>query len=421
MRSPGIEPGSSAWEADVLPGWTKTAQTAITQTDSNLNFYPLSPNKIVISNNPNRIAQTREETVPKNFTYTDAGVNRQQRHESKKALDLLHETYKFSRFGPVKHLPFSNIFQLTENNFLDLTIEGVGTKVLLAELAEKYNTIGVDAVAMAVNDVIRSGATPLAVSDNIHAQDSNPKLVKEWLEGIVDGASQSECPVVSGEIGDVAEIINGISAGTGFDMVVASVGQVTKDRIITGHGIKPGDPIIGLPSSGLHSNGITFARKILLKQWGGKYQASDKPEGLEREIVDEMLEPTKIYVKPLLRLAESIKVKGAVHITGDAYTKFNNLSSYSKGIGFRFDNFHPHPIFNLVQKTAAELGYAVSDEEMFTTFNMGWGFGIIVDAADRDAAMDVLEKADAQPQQIGRVLDKPQITVHHADKKLILA
>ena len=269
--------------------------------------------------------------MPKNYTYTDAGVNREQRHESKKALNLLNETYKYSHFGPVIHLPYSNIFQLTENIFLDLTIEGVGTKVLLAELANRYDTIGVDAVAMAVNDVIRSGATPLAISDNIHAQASNPELVKAWLEGIVDGANQSECPVVSGEIGDVAEIINGISANAGFDMVVASVGQVVKERIITGHGINPGDPIIGLPSNGLHSNGITFARKILLKQWGGKYQKGDKPEGIGREIVSEMLEPTKIYVKPFLTLAETVKIKGAVHITGDAYTKFRQSRSLLQG------------------------------------------------------------------------------------------
>lgn len=108
--------------------------------------------------------------MPKNFTYTDAGVNREQRHKSKKALSKLRETYKYSHFGPVIHLPYSNIFQFAKGTYLDLTIEGVGTKVLLAELADKYDTIGIDAVAMAVNDVIRSGATPLALSDNIHAQ-----------------------------------------------------------------------------------------------------------------------------------------------------------------------------------------------------------------------------------------------------------
>ena len=159
--------------------------------------------------------------MPKNFTYTNAGVDRKQRAESKKALKILEETHKHSHYGQVLNLPYGNIFQLNENTYLDLVIEGVGTKVLLAQLAQKHDTIGIDAVAMAVNDVIRSGATPLAISDNIHAQVSNPVLVKEWLKGIAQGATEAECPVTSGEIGDVAEIIQGKTTGAGFDMVVA--------------------------------------------------------------------------------------------------------------------------------------------------------------------------------------------------------
>ena len=237
----------------------------------------------------------------------------------------------------------------------------------------------------------------------------------------MDGANQSECPVVSGEIGDVAEIINGVSEGAGFDMIVAAIGQVAKEKIITGYGIKPGDVIIGLPSSGLHSNGITLARKILLKQWGGKYQLGEEPKGLDKEIVTEMLEPTKIYVKPFLKLAEIVKVKAAIHITGDAYTKFNNLSGYSQGIGFQFDNFKPQPIFGLIQETAKDLGYAISDEEMFTTFNMGWGFAVIIAKEDCDKALSILESSGTQPEQIGKTVDKQQITVQYTGKKLVLA
>ena len=189
--------------------------------------------------------------MPKNYTYTDAGVNRKQRAESKKALKTLQETYKHSRFGAVMHLPYGNIFPIGENTFLDLVIEGVGTKVLIAQLAQKYDTIGIDAVAMAVNDVIRSGAKPLAIADNIHAQASDPTLVKSWLKGIIQGAQESECPVTGGETGDVAEIIKGLAENAGFDMVVASVGKVERQEIITGENIKPDDPIIGLASSGL--------------------------------------------------------------------------------------------------------------------------------------------------------------------------
>jgi phosphoribosylformylglycinamidine cyclo-ligase len=359
--------------------------------------------------------------LPKNYTYTDAGVNRQQRTESKKALKNLQETYRFSGFGGVMHLPYGNIFPISENMFLDLEIEGVGTKVLLAQLAQKYDTIGIDAVAMVVNDVIRSGAKPFAIADNIHAQESNPLLVKEWLKGIIQGASESECPVTNGETGDVAEIINGITDKAGFDMVVSSVGQVKRQEIITGEDIKPGDQIIGLASSGLHSNGITLARKILFKQWGGKYLPNDIPEGLSREVVLEALEPTKIYVKPLLTLAREVKVKAAVHITGDSYMKFMNLGNFSPGIGFEFDHFKPQPIFGLIQRTAGELGFQISDEEMFKTFNMGWGFGIIVDKTEVGKAMNTLEQDSINPECIGKVTDKQAVEIVYKNKKMILS
>lgn len=360
--------------------------------------------------------------MPKDYTYTDAGVNRAQRVESKKALTTLSDTYKHSGFGGVMKLPYGNIFPVGEDSFLDLVIEGVGTKVLIAQLANKYDTIGVDAVAMAVNDVIRSGAKPLAIADNIHAQESEPGLVKAWLKGIIQGANESECPVTGGETGDVAEIIKGIIDNAGFDMVVASVGKVERPEIITGEDIKPDDPIIGLASSGLHSNGITMARKILFKKWGGKFEPTDIPVGLDREVALEALEPTMIYVKPLLKLAREVKVKAAVHITGDSYMKFNNLANYSPGIGFKFNNFEPHPIFGLIQKTAAELGYTVTDEEMFKTFNMGWGFGIIVDKSDIDKAMNVLEYDSVKPQRIGKVTNKERVVeIEHGKKHMILS
>jgi len=358
--------------------------------------------------------------MSKNYTYDSAGVNRKQRVESKKHLDILQETFAQSVFGSVLKLPYGNIFPAGQNCYLDLVIEGVGTKVLIAQLVQKYDTIGIDAVAMAVNDVIRSGAKPLAIADNIHAQESNPDLVKNWLTGVAKGAVESGCPVTGGEIGDVAEIINGLTQNVGFDLVIASVGAVDKNDIITGENIKSGDPIIGLASSGVHSNGLSLVRKILFKQWGGKYEPHDIPEGLTREVGIEVLEPTVIYVKPLLELASKIKVKAAVHITGDAYTKFNNLTRASPGIGFNFDHFHPQPIFALIQKTAAELGYCISDEEMFKTFNMGWGFGVIVDPDNFDEALHIFDRAGVESDVIGKVTDKQAVKVFHNGKQMIL-
>jgi len=146
----------------------------------------------------------------------------------------------------------------------------------------------------------------------------------------------------------------------------------------------------------------------------------DVPEGLDREIVYKVLEPTKIYVKPLLRVAEEVKVKAAVHITGDGYAKFDHLTRFSEGIGFEFNNFKPQPIFELIQKAASELGGTITDEEMFRTFNMGWGFAIIVDKRDRDKAVDVLEKTGTRTEKIGHVTDSGRTKILYKGRKIVL-
>jgi len=358
--------------------------------------------------------------VPKGFTYAEAGVDRKIRAESKKALALLKRTYKFSQPGEVVKLPYGNIFPFSRDICLDLQIEGVGTKVLVAQLANKYDTIGIDGIALAVNDLIRSGAKPLAIADNIHTQVSDPVLVREWMKGIVKGAVEAECVVPSGEIGDVPEIIKSLIEGKGFDMVVATIGKVHRENIIFGNNIKPRNAVIGLRSSGIHSNGISLARKVLFKQWGGKYEAMEVPDGFDREIVYEVLEPMRIYVKPVLRLAEKCEIKGAVHITGDAYLKFDRLMAFNKGIGFEFNNFKPQPIFKLIQDTARQIKRVISDEEMFKTFNMGWGFAVVVDNSIRDEAIDILQRNGAEADQIGTVIDSEKIVVKHREKRTVL-
>lgn len=354
--------------------------------------------------------------MTRRLTYAKAGVDRALRAESKKSLQILKTTYRFGK-GKILNLPFGRLFSWNDW-YLDLVIEGVGTKVLVAQLANRYDTIGIDAVAMAVNDVIRSGAKPLAIADNIHAQFSDPALISEFMKGITKGATEAECIVPSGEIGDVAEIIKGLSNGKGFDMVVAALGIVSKEKVIRGCKIKPGDSVLGLRSSGLHSNGISLARKVLFKRWGGKYEAEAVPNNLERTVVEEVLEPTTIYVKPMVKVSDALNVKAAIHITGDAYLKFNNLREFSGNIGFEFNNFKPQTIFSLIQEAAADLKKTLSDEEMFRTFNMGWGFALILAKKDCESAINILENSGIQTEEIGHVTSISGVKILHKNKKI---
>lgn len=354
------------------------------------------------------------------LTYADAGVDRTLRQKSKEALAVLGNTYRFSRYGSIVQLPYGNIFPIGNDSYLDLVIEEIGTKVLIAQLADKYDTIGIDGIAMAVNDVIRSGARPLALADNIHAHFSDPTLIREWMKGIVKGAEEAECVVPSGEIGDVPDLIRGLVEGKSFDMIFASVGEVKGGNIIYGSNLKPGDVVIGMRSSGVHSNGISLVRKVLFKQWGGEYEPFDIPEGLDREIVYEALEPTSIYVKPFIKAASDLKIKATVHITGDAYLKFDRLTNLNKGVGFEFSNFKPQPIFTLIQEISRKRQSAIPDDEMFKTFNMGWGFAIVVDKALKDGAIDSLEKGGGEASVIGMVTDSERIIIRHKGRRMVL-
>ncbi len=358
--------------------------------------------------------------MPKRFTYAEAGVNREKRIKSKIALRVLKRTYKLSRYGDVLSLPYGNIFPIGSDLYLDLVIEGVGSKVLVAQLVDKYNTIGIDGVAMAVNDTIRSGAKPIAIADNIHAEVSDPQLINEWMKGIVEGAIESECIVPSGEIGDVPEVIRSLADGRGFDLVIASVGEVHREKVILGNNLETGDSVVGLRSSGIHSNGLSLARKVLFKKWGGKYEPYETPKGLDREVSFEVLEPTRIYARALLNLSRNVEIKAAVHVTGDAYLKFNRLMALNKRIGFEFDNFKPQPIFQLIQETAKNLKGVITDEEMFKTFNMGWGFAVVVEHHKTEDAIDALERSGVEAEQIGTITSSKQIVVNYAEKKIIL-
>lgn len=340
-------------------------------------------------------------------TYAQAGVNRKLRNRAKKSLINFDATFKLSKYGGMIKTPFNVLYPVGKNIYQVKTCDGVGTKVLLAQLINKHDTIGIDAIAMVVNDCIRSGAKPIAITDMIDIKKSEPKLLKEIKKGLIAGVKEANCPLIGGETADVAELLN-----ASYHINCDCVGEVKKTDIINGEDIKAGDVVIGFRSSGVHSNGLTLLRKVLFKKWGGKFDAFKIPKGLRRPLIYEALEPTKIYVKPFLKIAEKFKVFGAINITGDAYLKFKKLT---KNFGFEFFNFKPQPIFDLIQETGK-----ISDAEMFKVFNMGWGFAIVVKQSDAQNILNLLEKLKLEADIIGNVIKEKKIIINCKNKRLRL-
>lgn len=336
------------------------------------------------------------------ITYADSGVNRVEREKAKK-----FDCFELPE-GSVK-IPFNVLLPLTPEKYYMLTADGVGTKVLLAQLARKFDTIGVDGVAMVVNDAVRCGAKPVSMVDIIDIAKTEQKILAELMKGVADGARQAECRVVGGETADVPTLVKGVSVNP-FQMNFACYAEIEKKNVIDGKKVKPGDKIIGLRSSGVHSNGISLVRRALFKEWGGKYDAFEKVDGLNQEIIFEALKPTKIYVKEVLGCAKRFDVKAVVHVTGDAYGKFSKLFDYSN-VGYSFDNFKPQTIFSLIQETGE-----VSIEEMFKTFNMGWGMAVMVGREEVEGVLQLLNKT-VESEVIGEATKEKKIAITYKMEK----
>jgi phosphoribosylformylglycinamidine cyclo-ligase len=259
---------------------------------------------------------------------------------------------------------------------LALSTDGVGSKVIVAEQLGRYDTVGIDCVAMNVNDLVCVGAEPIALLDYIAVEDADPEVLRQIGLGLKEGAEQAGVEIPGGELAQLPELIRGHPSPRGFDLAASSFGVVALDAIVTGDAVVPGDAVIGLPSNGLHSNGYTLARRAL----------PDLFEGFgDGTIGDELLRPTAIYVRAALDLLRSdeVDVHGLAHITGDG---FLNLPRLSHTVGWRIDSPLPVPrVCELIAERAA-----VPAEDMWETFNMGCGFCCVVPEAQVAAALELL-------------------------------
>lgn len=279
---------------------------------------------------------------------------------------------------------FASVLRMTKNLGLALSTDGVGTKLLVAEQMRKYDTVGIDCVAMNVNDVLCVGAEPFTFLDYLAVEKLRPEICDEIGKGLYEGAKQANVTISGGETAQIREMIRGVKEGEGFDLAGTCVGAVDLKKIIYGQNIKEGDALIGLASSGLHSNGYTLARRVLFDV--AKFKINTHVDELGRAAGEELLEPTKIYVKPVLEaLKQKINVKALAHITGGGFLNLNRVSSPS---GFVIEHLPElPPVFSLIQK----YGH-IDDAEMYRTFNMGTGFCIAVSPKDKEKVLSVMKK-----------------------------
>ena len=277
--------------------------------------------------------------------------------------------------------------------------DGVGTKLKLAFLLNKHDTVGIDCVAMCVNDIICCGAKPLFFLDYIACGKNYPEKIADIVSGICEGCVQSGAALIGGETAEMP----GFYPVDEYDLAGYCTGVVDKDAIIDNKTMEAGDVIIALPSSGVHSNGFSLVRKVFDVEHADI--TSPVPELDGRSIGETLLTPTRIYVKPVLALTQKVRVKGISHITGGGFYE-NIPRSIPKGLGARIERskIKVLPIFDLLAKKGG-----ISERDMFNTFNMGVGMSIIVSAADADNALRVLEEQGEKPYIIGEIIasDEP--------------
>jgi phosphoribosylformylglycinamidine cyclo-ligase len=302
------------------------------------------------------------------WTYSKAGVNIDKKSSAIESL-VSELKYKRQGIGQMVHMPglFASLIDFGDK-YITIATDGVGTKILVAEELGIWDTIGIDCIAMNVNDTICVNSEPTSFVDYIAIDKPDDEITKQIGIGLQKGAELSNMEIVGGEIAVLPEMINGV------DLSGTCVGYVEKDRIITGETCREGDLIVAIKSSGIHSNGLTLARKVF--QSAG-YTMKDQIAGLHKSIGEELLTPTEIYVKQVLEITSENEVHGLIDITGGG---LRNILRMKKGLRYTIsDPIKPAPIFEKIQ----EVG-EIDTKEIYQTLNMSMGFMMVAPADDAE-------------------------------------
>jgi phosphoribosylformylglycinamidine cyclo-ligase len=336
-------------------------------------------------------------------SYRDAGVDIEAGYEAVRLMkDHVKRTYRPEVISDIGG--FGALFQLDLSKYEEPVLvsgtDGVGTKLRIAFIMNKVDTIGIDCVAMCVNDIVCSGAEPLYFLDYIAVGKNQPAVIADIVKGVADGCVQAGCALIGGETAEMPGFYNNKE----FEIAGFAVGVVSKSKIINGKDIKAGDKLIGLASSGLHSNGYSLVRKVFNPSFE---RMNEFVTALNCTLAEELLRPTRIYVKTVLDMIEKFNVKGISHITGGGF--FENIPRMSANdVVYHINkgSWDVLPIFGMIQR----LGH-VTEPEMFNTFNMGIGLCMAVDAKDVDKVMAYLEEIGERAFVIGEVknMDKAKL------------
>lgn len=338
--------------------------------------------------------------MKKRDAYARAGVDVRRVKGIQRSLAATLESTFSARRGrvgfPVMGIGhYAGLIDLGDGRALAMHTDGVGTKVQVALLMRKFDTVGIDCVAMTVNDLICLGCEPLALLDYLALEQEDEFLVSEVMKGLVAGAREAETAIVGGETAVMGEMVKG------FDLVSMGVGVVDRDRVLDGSKLRRGDRVVGVASSGLHSNGYTLARKVLLKN----HDVGDYVPELGKTLGEEMLTPTRIYVKPVLEALGRFDLHAIGHITGGSFTKLKRLPG-EKRLGFDLKLPRVPPVFRLIQKEGR-----LTDKDMLSTFNMGVGLCVCVSEGDAQELADHFSKRGFPSSVIGSLVPGGRVRV----------
>lgn len=329
------------------------------------------------------------------ITYKDAGVNIEKGYETVKKIKASVEK-TFDKNVLTGLGSFAGLYKLDkiENPVLVTGTDGVGTKLLLAQMMDRHSTVGQDLVAMCVNDILCHGAKPLLFLDYVASGRVEPDKMGDIVEGIAKACQTAHLSLVGGETAEMP----GMYGNGEYDLAGFVVGIVDQNKIINGKDIKPGDKIIGLASSGPHSNGYSLLRKVFFD--ANDYKPDDYIEELDDTIGNVLLEPTIIYTDVITKLMENVTIKGIANITGGGFIE-NIPRTLPDGVSAKIykDSWEIQPVFKLTQKLSN-----LSDEEMFNTLNMGIGMVLVVDESDIENVMKIADQSGQEANMIGEIV-----------------